>query len=60
MDLSRGGKAENNAYDSIGGNNGTMQGGANLYHWKGSDQAFSLDGSSGYVQLTDSSALKPF
>ncbi|NVN91044.1 MAG: LamG domain-containing protein [Desulfuromonadales bacterium] len=45
-------KAENNAYDSVGGNNGTPKNGA-TYAAGRVGQAFSLDGSGGYVLVGD-------
>jgi len=46
-------KAENNANDSAGSHNGTLQGGASFAAGK-VGQAFQLDGKSGYVQVPDS------
>jgi PKD repeat protein len=51
-------RGEGNGNDSAGSNNGTLNGGA-TYAAGRYGQAFSLDGSSGYIQLADSSALKP-
>ena len=47
-------KAENNAYDSVGGNHGTLQDGATYATGK-VGQAFSFDGSSDSVTVGDSS-----
>ena len=46
-------KAENNANDSSGSHNGTLQGGASFAAGK-VGQAFQLDGKTGYVQIPDS------
>jgi hypothetical protein len=51
-------KAEGNALDSAGTNNGVLQGGAG-YAPGEVGQAFSLDGSAGYVQIPDAPALRP-
>ena len=47
----------NNANDIIGSNSGTLVGAA--YGPGKVDQAFSLNGSTGYVQLTDAETLRP-
>ena len=47
-------KAEDNAIDSIGGHNGTMQGNANFADGRIS-RAFSFDGDGDYVSASDSS-----
>jgi PKD repeat protein len=49
-------KAENNAYDSVGGNHGTLNGGA-TYASGQIGQAFSFDGVDDYVQVSDSPSL---
>jgi hypothetical protein len=49
-------KAENNAYDSVGGNHGTLQGGT-VYDVGRVGQAFSLDGSYSYVFVPNSSSI---
>ena len=51
-------KAEGNALDSADSNNGTLQGGAS-YSVGEVGQAFSLDGSTGYVEIPDAPALQP-
>jgi hypothetical protein len=51
-------KAEGNALDSAGTNNGVLQGGAG-YAAGEVGQAFSLDGSTGCVQIPDAPALRP-
>ena len=51
-------KAEGNALDSAGTNNGVLQGGAG-YAAGEVGQAFSLDGSTGCVQIPDAPALQP-
>jgi Concanavalin A-like lectin/glucanases superfamily/IPT/TIG domain/Divergent InlB B-repeat domain/Putative Ig domain len=51
-------KAEGNALDSAGTNNGALTGGAG-YAAGEVGQAFSLDGSTGYVQIPDAPALQP-
>jgi hypothetical protein len=51
-------KAEGNAQDSAGTNNGVLQGGAGYAAGK-VGQAFSLDGSTGCVQIPDAPALRP-
>jgi hypothetical protein len=51
-------KAEGNALDSAGTNNGVLQGGAG-YAAGNVGQAFSLDGSTGCVQIPDAPALRP-
>jgi hypothetical protein len=51
-------KAEGNALDSAGTNNGVLQGGAGYAAGK-VGQAFSLDGSTGCVQIPDAPALRP-
>jgi hypothetical protein len=50
--------AEGNANDIIGGDNGTLQGGATFAAGK-VGLGFRLDGTNGYVQIPDSDALKP-
>ena len=50
---------EGNAYDIIGTNNGTLQGGASYTSGK-VGQAFTFDGSSGYVNIPDSPLLDSF
>ena len=51
-------KAEGNALDSAGVNNGVVQGGAG-YAAGEVGQAFSLDGSSGCVEIPDAPGLRP-
>jgi hypothetical protein len=51
-------KAENNAYDSVGGNHGTPQGGVS-YATGQVGQAFSLDGVDDYVDVPNSASLNP-
>ena len=51
-------KAEGDALDSAGTNNGVLQGGAG-YAAGEVGQAFSLDGSTGCVQIPDAPALQP-
>ena len=51
-------KAEGNALDSVGVNNGALQGGAG-YAAGEVGQAFSLDGSSGCVEIPDAPGLRP-
>ncbi len=50
--------AEGNANDVIGGDNGSLQGGATFAAGK-VGLGFRLDGTNGYVQIPDSDALKP-
>jgi hypothetical protein len=50
--------AEGNADDVIGGNNGTLEGGAAFATGK-VGQGFRLDGTNGYVQIPDADVLKP-
>jgi hypothetical protein len=47
-----------NANDIVGGNNGTLVGGASFAPGE-VGQAFSFDGATGYVQIPSSSALQP-
>ena len=49
---------EGNANDIVGGDNGTLQGGATFASGE-VGQGFRLDGTNGYVQIPDSAALKP-
>jgi hypothetical protein len=49
-------KAENNGYDSVGGNHGTLQGGT-AYDTGRVGQSFSLDGSYSYVSVPNSSSI---
>ena len=49
-------RAEGNAADSQGTNNGVLQGGASFASGK-VGQAFSLDGTNGYVQIPASASL---
>jgi hypothetical protein len=52
-------KAENNAQDSIGANHGVLRNGAGFS--SGSvGQAFSLDGTSGFIEIPDAPALRLF
>jgi hypothetical protein len=51
-------KAKGNANDSVGTNNGTLQGGATFAPGI-SGQAFSFDGSNSYVFVPDSATLSP-
>jgi hypothetical protein len=51
-------KAEDNALDSAGANNGVLRGGAG-YAAGEVGQAFSLDGATGCVQIPDTPALRP-
>jgi hypothetical protein len=51
-------KAENNANDSVGTNNGTLKGGASFAPGK-SGQAFALNGTDAYVDVPSSPSLKP-
>src|SRR6185503_10360482 len=51
-------KAETNAVDSIGTNNGTLTGGATFAAGK-SGQAFQLNGSTAYITVPDSPSLRP-
>ena len=50
--------AEGNANDIIGGDNGTLEGGATFAAGE-VGQGFRLDGTNSYVQVPDSAALKP-
>ncbi len=50
--------AEGSADDVIGGDNGTLQGGATFATGE-VGQGFHFDGTNGYVQIPDSAALKP-
>jgi alpha-tubulin suppressor-like RCC1 family protein len=49
---------EGNANDVVGGDNGTLVGGATFAAGE-VGQGFRLDGTNGYVQIADSAALKP-
>jgi hypothetical protein len=49
-------QAENNANDSVGGNNGTLQGGVQ-YGPGVSGKGFQLDGVNGYVSIPHSDSL---
>ncbi|MDO9068905.1 MAG: LamG domain-containing protein, partial [Deltaproteobacteria bacterium] len=49
-------KAENNAYDSVGTNNGTLQNGATYAAGK-VGQSFSLDGTNNYVEIPHDASL---
>ena len=51
-------KGENNAQDSIGANHGALRKGA-TFSSGNVGQAFSLDGSSGFIEIPDASALRP-
>jgi hypothetical protein len=51
-------RAENNALDSIGTNNGTLMGGASYTNGM-VNRGFYLNGSNAYVQIPDSASLKP-
>lgn len=50
--------AEQNPYDSVGQNNGTLVNGATFSAGE-VEQAFSLDGGSQYVRVPDASSLRP-
>ena len=49
---------DGNALDIVGGNNGVLEGGVTFTNGE-VGQAFSLDGSTGWVAVTNSSALNP-
>src|SRR5207244_6607369 len=51
-------RADGNAFDSVSGNNGTLQGGASFAAGK-SGQAFSFDGSSEFVDVPSNANLNP-
>ena len=50
---------DGNANDIVGTNNGMLQGGATATAAGVVGQAFSFDGTNGYVQIPDSPALRP-
>jgi len=50
---------EGNAADIVGGNNGTLQGGAAANGEGMVSSAFTFDGTNGYVQIPDAPALNP-
>ena len=52
-------RAESNANDSVGGNNGTLSASGAVYAPGLVGQGFQFDGTNGYVAIPDADALKP-